>query len=51
VRSADLETLLYFQRAVLSRRQALRFFSADAIRHRLGNGRWPSVHRQKVHAE
>jgi hypothetical protein len=45
VRSADLETLLYFQHDVLSRRQARRYFSAEAIRHRLRSGRWLAVHR------
>jgi hypothetical protein len=45
VRSTQLESLLCFQHDILSRRQALSFFSADAIRHRLQTRRWLPVHR------
>jgi very-short-patch-repair endonuclease len=41
----DLELLLFDQRDVLSRQQALRYFSPAAIRHRLNTSRWRQVHR------
>jgi very-short-patch-repair endonuclease len=37
--------LLHEQRAVVSRRQALRYLSVAAIRHRLGTRRWRPIHR------
>jgi Protein of unknown function (DUF559) len=40
-----LDDLLFLQEGVLSRRQALRFFSPSAIRHRLASGRWRAAHR------
>jgi very-short-patch-repair endonuclease len=44
--SADeLTFLLFIQHDVLSRRQALRHFSAEAIRHRLRTKRWQQPHR------
>jgi hypothetical protein len=40
----DLEMLLFRQDGIISRRQALRFVSASALRHRLGSGAWQQVH-------
>jgi hypothetical protein len=40
-----LDDLLFVQDGILARRQALRFFSPSAIRHRLAAGRWRSAHR------
>ena len=39
----DLTYLLYLQDDVISRRQALRFLSTKAVRHRLASGRWQTV--------
>jgi hypothetical protein len=41
----DLEFLLFRQAGVIARRQALRFLSPKAIRHRLESGRWRLAHR------
>jgi hypothetical protein len=41
----NLQMLLFRQSGVISRRQALRWLTAHAIRHRLGTGRWFQVHR------
>lgn len=41
----DLEFLLFRQDGVISRRQALRYLSDKAIRHRLASGRWRLAHR------
>ncbi|MGN9912514.1 DUF559 domain-containing protein [Phytohabitans sp. LJ34] len=43
--AGDLEFLLFRQDGVISRRQALRYLSAKAIRHRLTTGRWLAAHR------
>jgi hypothetical protein len=40
-----LDDLLFVQAGVLSRQQALRFFSPSAVRHRLSAGRWQTAHR------
>ncbi len=40
-----LDDLLFLQEGVLSRRQALRFFTPKAIQHRLASGRWRAAHR------
>jgi hypothetical protein len=40
-----LELLLFKQRDVISRRQALRFLSEAAVRHRLESGRWRVTER------
>jgi very-short-patch-repair endonuclease len=40
----DLEMLLFRQDGIISRRQALRFVSSGALRHRLGIGAWQQVH-------
>jgi hypothetical protein len=39
-----LTTLLFVQDDVISRRQALRHMSGDALRHRLATGRWQTAH-------
>jgi very-short-patch-repair endonuclease len=41
----DLDFLLFRQRNVLSRAQALRHLTAKAVQHRLECGRWEAVHR------
>ena len=41
----ELTHLLYLQRNVVSRRQALRHLTPAALKHRLSSGRWRSVHR------
>ena len=41
----DLEFLLFRQAGVIARRQAVRFLSPKAIRHRLESGRWQLAHR------
>src|SRR5690348_10189998 len=41
----DLEFVLFDQRNVLSRQQALRYFTPSAIRHRLSTSRWQQPHR------
>ena len=41
----DRDYLLFVQRNVLSRRQALRFWTPSAIRHRLERGLWQHPHR------
>jgi hypothetical protein len=43
--ASEWEMLLFHQRQVLSRQQALRFLTASAIRHRLGTSRWQQPHR------
>ncbi len=43
--ASEWELLLFHQREVVSRRQALRFLSASAIRHRLRTARWQQPHR------
>jgi very-short-patch-repair endonuclease len=43
--AGDLEFLLFRQDGVISRRQALRYLSDKAIRHRLAAGRWLLAHR------
>jgi very-short-patch-repair endonuclease len=43
--AGELEFLLFRQEGVIARRQALRFLSAKAIRHRLASGRWRQAHR------
>lgn len=43
--AGELEFLLYRQDGVISNRQARRFLSPSAIRHRLASGRWRSAHR------
>lgn len=42
---ADLDFLLFRQEEVISRRQALRYMSEKAVRHRLASGRWQLAHR------
>ncbi|WP_173079723.1 hypothetical protein [Phytohabitans rumicis] len=42
--AGDLEFLLFRQDGVISRRQALRYMSDKAIRHRLASGRWRVAH-------
>jgi Protein of unknown function (DUF559) len=41
----ELTYLLYLQDGVISRRQALRYLSDRALRHRLMTGRWQVAHR------
>jgi very-short-patch-repair endonuclease len=41
----DLTWLLFRQDSVITRRQALQFLSAKAVRHRVNSGRWRRVHR------
>jgi very-short-patch-repair endonuclease len=41
----DLGFLLFRQRNLISRAQALRFLSAKAVQHRLERGHWHAVHR------
>ncbi|MEU7822308.1 DUF559 domain-containing protein [Catellatospora sp. NPDC049133] len=43
--SSDLDFLLFRQHDVLSRAQALAYFSEKAIRHRLATGRWQRPRR------
>jgi len=43
--ATDLDFLLFRQSGVLSRRQALRYFSAKTVQHRLASGRWRRGHR------
>jgi hypothetical protein len=43
--AGELDWLLYRQHGVLGRRQALRFFTVAAIKHRIASGRWRLVHR------
>jgi hypothetical protein len=40
----ELEMLLFRQDGIISRRQALRWLTADALRHRLASGAWQQVH-------
>ena len=41
----DLTWLLFRQDSVITRRQALRFLSSKALRHRVNSGRWRRVYR------
>lgn len=43
--AGELEFLLFRQDGVISTRQARRFLSPKAIRHRLASGRWRAAHR------
>lgn len=43
--AGELDFLLFRQDGVISTRQARRFLSAKAIRHRLASGRWRPAHR------
>ena len=43
--SHDLARLLLLQDGVVTRSQALRFMTVDALRHRVASGRWRLVHR------
>jgi hypothetical protein len=47
----DLNFLLFRQHNVISRRQALRWFSTSAIRNRVQSGRWQVAHRGVYLAE
>jgi hypothetical protein len=40
----DLQMLLFRQHGVISRRQALRWLTTSAVRHRLATGSWQQVH-------